>query len=123
MPNLPSSSDYFRDRLDETMLPLREAAKLLPSRKMGRKVAVATLYRWSSKGCRGVILESWSCGSARVTSEEAVARFVGRLSRARDPKAVTAHLADRTKALRSKEAEFAGRRLDNLGFGVGRPER
>ena len=65
----------------EELLPLKEAARRLPRCRSGKKISVATLYRWSSpKGCRGVRLETARVGSARVTSVEALQRFVDRLT-------------------------------------------
>ena len=59
----------------ETVVSLNEAARLLPHRRRGKKPHVSTLYRWTTSGCKGVILESLQCGGTRVTSREALARF------------------------------------------------
>lgn len=63
----------------EAVLSLADAAALLP-RKRGRKIHVATVYRWTTTGCRGVVLESIQIGGARCTSREALQRFVDRLT-------------------------------------------
>lgn len=63
------------DHTTETMLSLSDAAKSLPN-----KPNPATVFRWTQKGCRGVILESKMLGGRRHTSEEALKRFFDRLS-------------------------------------------
>ena len=57
--------------LDETTLTLLDAAKALPPLWNGKRVHVATLYRWMTYGVRGVRLESQYVGRTRVTSLEA----------------------------------------------------
>lgn len=57
--------------LQESLLTLKEAAKLLP-----RSPHYATLFRWAQKGCRGAKLESVLIGGIRYTSREALDRFV-----------------------------------------------
>lgn len=69
----------------ETVLTLSQAARLLPRRRAGRKTSVSCLYRWTSAGCRGVVLESVQIGATRCTTSEALARFFAQLSAARSP--------------------------------------
>jgi hypothetical protein len=64
----------------ETLLSLAEAAKHLPRRRAGKKPHVSCIYRWTTAGCRGVILESVQVGGTRCTSKEALARFFRRLT-------------------------------------------
>ena len=66
--------------LNEELVSLTEACKLLPVRRRGKKPSISCLYRWSTAGCRGVILETTQCGGTRVTSREALGRFFQRLS-------------------------------------------
>jgi hypothetical protein len=70
------------DVLSEEPFSLAQAAKLpfLPRRRKGRKPNVATLYRWSSVGCRGVVLESVECGGCRCTTAQAIIRFFAKLT-------------------------------------------
>lgn len=44
------------------------------------KKSIATVWRWMLTGCRGVRLESILLGGRRITSKEAVERFVAKLS-------------------------------------------
>ena len=62
--NHPSEFSLF----DESRLTLSQAAK-----KLGK--SPSTLWRWSLKGVRGVILETYVEGSQRYTSEQALNRF------------------------------------------------
>lgn len=64
----------------ERIVSLSEAAALLPRRRQNRKPHVATLYRWSQRGCRGVVLETIQIGGTKCTSVEALQRFFDRLS-------------------------------------------
>jgi len=68
------------DPLNETVLSLTDAAKLVPARRGGKRPHVSCIYRWTTAGCKGVRLESIQCGGTRCTSKEALARFFARLS-------------------------------------------
>ncbi|HEX6987617.1 MAG TPA: DUF1580 domain-containing protein [Planctomycetaceae bacterium] len=57
--------------LDETLISLTEAAKELPGRPH-----IATVHRFASKGARGHVLETVTCGGRRFTSREATRRFL-----------------------------------------------
>ncbi len=63
------------DPNQETLLSLTKAAKTLPSRRAGKRPHVSCLYRWTTSGCKGVVLESIQVGGTRCTSREALARF------------------------------------------------
>lgn len=64
---------------DGRLVTLTEASSWLP-RIDGRKVAVATLWRWCRKGLRGVHLEYVRVGRRICTSHVALLRFFGALS-------------------------------------------
>jgi hypothetical protein len=66
------------DILNEQILTLSQAAKLLPRVRQGRKIGRSALYRWIGHGIGGVRLESALLGGTRVTSMEALQRFVDR---------------------------------------------
>jgi hypothetical protein len=63
------------DLLLEQPIPLVEAARECPRRRRGRPTHVSCLYRWTTSGCRGVVLESVQIGGTRCTTREAMARF------------------------------------------------
>ncbi len=68
------------DILSESVLSLTEAASSLPRRRKGKRPDVATLYRWSTVGCRGIRLETIQVGGCRCTSKEAMQRFFDALT-------------------------------------------
>ena len=59
----------------ERIFSFTEATRRLPERRGGKRPNVATLYRWSNQGCRGVRLEYLMVGGTRCTSLEALQRF------------------------------------------------
>ena len=63
----------------EDLLVLADAAALLPRRR-GKKVHIATLYRWAKAGVRGVRLEVLAVGGVTYTSRQALQRFAERLT-------------------------------------------
>lgn len=91
------------DTLTEDPLSLADAAKTLPRRRAGKKPNIATLYRWTTAGCRGVVLESYQCGGTRCTTREALQRFFERLTAqaagpSSSPVPTRAHQADVRRA-------------------------
>jgi hypothetical protein len=57
--------------VSETLIPLADAAELLPVRP-----SLSTLSRWRREGFRGVKLETVVVGRRRCTSLEALERFI-----------------------------------------------
>ena len=57
----------------EPLLNLNEAARIVGKH-------VATVYRWSTAGIRGIVLETLQVGGSRRTSREAIQRFCQRLT-------------------------------------------
>jgi hypothetical protein len=64
----------------EHVISFPQASDESPRRRKGRKIHVSCFYRWSTVGCRGVILETIQVGGNRCTSREALQRFFERLS-------------------------------------------
>ncbi len=81
------------DTQAESVVTLSEAARSLPARKASRPTRTQTLYRWSTEGCRGVILETIQIGATRCTSREALQRFFNRLSEQALPQQQSAEVA------------------------------
>ena len=50
------------DPKTETLISLSDAARQLPRRRAGKKPHVSCIYRWTTSGCKGVILESIRIG-------------------------------------------------------------
>ena len=59
----------------ESLLTFSQAAAEQPCRREGKRVSTVTLWRWSTRGSGGVILETLQTPSGRITSREAIARF------------------------------------------------
>ena len=97
----------------ERVISLTEAAEHLPRRRGSKKPHVATLYRWASRGLRGVQLESIPIGGTLCTSAEALQRFFERLAELRKPAAevIVVGPTARQRAARQAECE-----LEKLGF-------
>lgn len=70
------------DPLTERVVSLTDAAKLCPRRRAGKQPHASCMYRWTTTGCRGVVLESVQVGATRCTSHEAMARFFAALTAA-----------------------------------------
>lgn len=64
----------------ETCMSLKEAARLPELQSGGHGPHLATVWRWAGQGVRGVTLETGRIGGRRVTSVEAVRRFLARLA-------------------------------------------
>jgi hypothetical protein len=60
----------------ETPISLKRARELPILQRDGKRPDLAVLYRWASSGIRGHVLESVYQGGKRVTTAEAVLRFV-----------------------------------------------
>ena len=71
----------------EEMFPLSLAPKRMPNRRMGRPTATSTVFRWSSKGLRGHLLETVMIGGVRFTSLEALNRFFSNVTAAKSAEA------------------------------------
>lgn len=94
----------------ETLIPFREAVKLLPHRE-GKPPHISLLYRWSSVGLRGIRLEFVQAGGTRCTSHAAVARFFNSLTEVEYPASVST-----TPSQRRRQIEAAERKLEREGF-------
>ncbi len=98
--------------LIEQPITLTEATTLVPRRRQGRKAAVGTLYRWSTVGCRRVVLETIQVGACRCTSREALQRFFERLTAQATGQPIEAQ-PSKQREREIREAEHA---LDEAGI-------
>lgn len=64
----------------EDLHPLREVARWLAPQRNGRPVNVATVFRWASKGVRGIVLPSWLVGHTRCSTRRAVNAWIVAIS-------------------------------------------
>jgi hypothetical protein len=88
---------------------LREVPDRLPKRN-GRKLGLATIYRWAKDGCQGVRLATWQLGGCRYTTPAALEQFVADLTAARG-----GHGHGPVVAPAARQAAVA-RQLDELGI-------
>jgi len=72
------------DLVAEGLITFSKAARLCPCRRRGRNVHTSTLYRWATRGIRGVHLEVLDTPSGLCTSEPAIKRFFAKLTVARN---------------------------------------
>lgn len=94
----------------EELLPLREVPRRLPIRPSGKKLHVSAVYRWASRGVRGVRLETTRVGGTTYTSAEALQRF----SDALNGRSVSATVAPEPTRARERQVQAATKRLDEL---------
>lgn len=97
------------DLTSEQVISLNDATKRLPRRRLGKNPHIATLYRWATRGCRGVKLETLRVGGTLCTSLEALQRFCERCT---DPAAIQAV----TSKSREREIARAERELTEAGI-------
>jgi hypothetical protein len=64
------------DPLADELLTLPQAAALFPCRRAGSKVSTTTLWRWYSRGSRGVRLEVARVGGQVYTTRDAIRDFI-----------------------------------------------
>ncbi|MDZ4784350.1 MAG: DUF1580 domain-containing protein [Planctomycetia bacterium] len=87
------SDESCRNGIDvarESVLSFAEAARFVGKLKGTKRVAFQTLFRWATKGCRRIVLDTIFVGGSRCTSVEALQRFftaltVARAAQALDP--------------------------------------
>jgi hypothetical protein len=63
----------------EKLISLKSACELIPE-----KPSIFAIYKWTTRGRRGIILESIQIGGTRFTSHEAIDRFYYKLTKASD---------------------------------------
>ena len=110
------------DMQTERVGGLADVARWLP-RFQGTKIHNSTLWRWCSRGVRGVRLEYLRLGGRILTSVEAVARFSVELAkldqqqRDDDPPAQVRQKAKRrTPAQRDRDMARARKELEAAGI-------
>jgi hypothetical protein len=106
------------DLTTETPIPLKDACRLVPPARSGKRCHLSTLLRWILQGAKSangerVRLEAVRLGSRWVTSAEALQRFAEALTPCLDAPPAA---APRTLAQRARAAERAGRKLEELGI-------
>jgi len=100
------------DIASETVIPLGDVPDYIPSRRPGKRLHVATVWRWVLHGVRGRKLETITIGGSRYTSVEALQRFVE--AEPADPEADRPR-PQRTEAQRRRDSERAAQALERSG--------
>jgi hypothetical protein len=102
--------------LNETILTIHDAARLLPSNRAGKPVNFSTVLRWILRGVKNPIgqlvrLEGARIGGRWLTSKQALERFALALTPQTDD-------ADpiRTPSAREKASDVAKKRLEKMGI-------
>ena len=101
------------DPLTELAITLKEACKLFPTKRRGKKPHVSRVYRYTKQGLKGVVLESIQCGATRCTTAEAVARFFVRLT---EKSKLTNHWLDRKVIAPKLSKDSVTKELDEIGL-------
>lgn len=102
------------DLAHEELIAFRDVPGVLPRIRRGRKPHVASIYRWSDRGLKGVKLEYLQIGGTRCTSVPALQRFFERISFPGRER------SSRTWSARQREIKRASDTVQNLLHGVGR---
>src|ERR1700722_12718296 len=84
--------------IDQQPLTLAEAARLLPKRPNP-----ATLWRWRTKGVRGVRLKTSMIGGRRYVTRAALQRFIDAVTAAASPAGVEMPAETESRRPRSPE--------------------
>jgi Protein of unknown function (DUF1580) len=101
--------------LQESLLSLHDAAQLLPSSRVGKRVNFSTIWRWALRGVRAtdgrrVKLEAARVGGRWLTSREALERFASALTPTNDAEPI------RTPTARKKGNAVAKKKLEKMGI-------
>jgi hypothetical protein len=94
----------------EHVFSLHQAVRtnLLPRRRGGKRVHIATLHRWANDGYRGVTLEVIRVGGTLCTSREALQRFCEALTNGAKSVIPTTKRRRRAVARSEKRLQVAG---------------
>jgi hypothetical protein len=97
----------------EKLIALSDAAELFPPRRRGRKPHVSCIYRYTTTGYRGIVLESVQAAGTRATSREAVTRFLARITATTQLRITTAQADSRVQQASSDDVD---EQLDSAGL-------
>jgi len=93
----------------EQLMTIAEVCQLLPGRRHGHALSRCTVLRWMLRGTRGVRLESIAIGCQRLTSREALERFIAAMNPAHE-------VSTGPVAVASSGHAEAEKSLDRLGI-------
>ncbi len=110
----PHFTPLAEDDLDD-LRPLAQAAMWVPRRRGGRRCAPSTIWRWGSRGLRGVRLRVTCVGGTAMTSRRWLAEFFEALAERAGLAGTTVPPAPRTTIQRRRASERAAARLAARG--------
>ncbi|MCK5941509.1 MAG: DUF1580 domain-containing protein [Planctomycetes bacterium] len=64
----------------EQAVLISDVPNILPRSASGRRVHVATVYRWAQRGLRGVRLRTFRCGARLATTREELSRWTAAIT-------------------------------------------
>jgi hypothetical protein len=97
-------------------ISLHQVPGMLPVARSGKVVSISSVYRWSQRGIRGVVLKTVQVGNVRATTREWLQEFfVGISLHRKDSSSNEESVSDRRRA--------AERILDRAGIKADKPER
>jgi hypothetical protein len=97
----------------DELIPFRDVPALLPRRRRGKRVHVATIHRWATIGYRGIKLRFVQVGNTRCVRRDDLDEFLRRLTSVATGEPTPA--ATRSPAARRREIERANQDLDDMG--------
>lgn len=106
--DLPQIAKSPIDITKEQVVPLEKSGQYFP---LERPPARPTLFRWGSRGSNGVVLETIRIGRSRLTSVEAIHRFI-----AAQNQGSGASVPSITQAQRKRQSDAANRLLQEAGL-------
>jgi hypothetical protein len=98
----------------DVYITLRQAAAELPARRAGRPTGLHCVYRWTTIGCRGRILQCLQVGGVRCTTRRWLAEFFEALT-CDSTATPESGPPIRTPAARRKAIERAKREFEAMG--------
>jgi hypothetical protein len=121
----PQANTFAIILADQKVIPLTELPDHCPRRRGGKRLNVATAYRWALGGCKAkdgsiVRLPIIKVGGTQCTSTEAFQWFCDRLSAEVGQAPPPTPSATRTSAARRRAIEAAERELDRWLYPNGR---
>jgi len=97
--------DRMIDLTKEQLITFKEATRILPKRPNGRHLHISAIYRWATKGTRGIVLESLRLGGRSYTTIQALQRYGDRLASAgKESVSNTPRFRSRTREVQAREA-------------------
>jgi hypothetical protein len=101
--------------LPDGPIPLSVAVRLLGKAWSCRKISLASVYRWTHGGCRGVRLESVQVGGSRCVTRDGLIAFFATLSTQPASHTTSGATSEvRTSANRRRALASTDRRLDAI---------